>query len=155
MFAWISYFFPFFPINLQLNSSTLADTIWNRSWFLEKNPSNVLISCLRVFRHAIRLTNWEFRTPNNATVFFESTILTPMFSNCSLPGHTKMAAVYSSAEKRFDRAKTRHFGRVRAPNLYWINGTAFFCFHFTCFFFMGFEIWATGGLFFRAFFFQI
>lgn len=66
MLAWISYFLPFFPINLQLSSSTLAATIWNRSWFFEKKPSSVRISCLRVFKHAIWATNWEFSGPNRA-----------------------------------------------------------------------------------------
>lgn len=55
MLACISYFFPFLPMNLQLSSSTLADTIWNRSWFLLNIDSNVLISCLSVFRQAIWL----------------------------------------------------------------------------------------------------
>lgn len=53
IFAWISYFFPFLPINRQLSSSTLADTIWKRSWFLGNIDSNVRISCLSVFRQAI------------------------------------------------------------------------------------------------------
>lgn len=64
IFAWISYFLPFFPINLQLSSSTLADTIWKRSWFLEKKLSNVRISCFNVFKHAIRLRDWRFWDPN-------------------------------------------------------------------------------------------
>ena len=51
--AWISYFFPFLPTNLQLSSSTLADIIWNLSWLFGKTDSRVLISCLRVFKQAI------------------------------------------------------------------------------------------------------
>lgn len=62
MLACISYFLPFFPMNRQLSSSTLAVTIWNRSWFFENTDSNVLISCLRVFRQAIWLVVSRYRT---------------------------------------------------------------------------------------------
>lgn len=31
MLAWMSYFLPLFDINLHVNSSTLAFTIWKRS----------------------------------------------------------------------------------------------------------------------------
>lgn len=53
MLAWISDFFPYFPMNLHVNSSTLAETTWNRSWVLVKTDSRVRISSLRLLRQAI------------------------------------------------------------------------------------------------------
>lgn len=53
MFAWMSYFFPCLPIKRQVNSSTDAATTWNLSWFFGKTDSKVLISCFKVFKHAI------------------------------------------------------------------------------------------------------
>lgn len=51
--AIISYFFPFFVINLQHNSSTDADIIWKTGWLLVNVFFNVFISSFRVNRHAI------------------------------------------------------------------------------------------------------
>lgn len=53
MLAWMSYNFPFLPINLQVSSSTLACKIRKRSWLFVNIRSKVFISSLRVFKHAI------------------------------------------------------------------------------------------------------
>lgn len=53
MLAWMSYNFPFLPINRQVSSSTLACKIRKRSWLFVNIRSKVFISSLRVFKHAI------------------------------------------------------------------------------------------------------
>lgn len=53
MLAWITYCLPLRPMKRQHSSSTVALRIWNRSWFLGKTCSSVLISSFSVFRHAI------------------------------------------------------------------------------------------------------
>jgi hypothetical protein len=61
IFAWMSYFLPFFVINRQVNSSTLALMIWNRSWLLGKSFSRSFISNFKLFKQiAIISINFTF-----------------------------------------------------------------------------------------------
>ena len=53
IFAWITCFFPWWSINLQVSSSTEAETICSREWDAGNVRSSSLISDLSTARHAI------------------------------------------------------------------------------------------------------
>lgn len=65
MFAWISNFFPFRHINLQVSSSTDAAVIWNSSWPLGNRLSSVLISCFKLLRQAMLQAKWSIKSQQN------------------------------------------------------------------------------------------
>ena len=60
IFAWISYFLPFFEMNRHVSSSTLALTIWKSSWLLLNSRSSVFISCFKLLRQAIAFRDRNF-----------------------------------------------------------------------------------------------
>lgn len=53
MLAWMVCLRPEGSMNLQVNSSTEADTTWSLGWFRGKADSNVRISLLRTLMQAI------------------------------------------------------------------------------------------------------
>ena len=57
MFAWITCFFPWWSVNLQVSSSTEAETICSREWDAGNVRSSSLISDLSTARHAITRFN--------------------------------------------------------------------------------------------------
>lgn len=62
IFAWMSYFFPFFEMKRHVSSSTLALTIWKSSWLFVNSFSRVFISDLRLFKQTaiVRLFRSDF-----------------------------------------------------------------------------------------------
>lgn len=53
MFAWTSYFSPFFPINRHVSSSTVAESIWNLLCILGNAVSRTRMSSFNLARQAI------------------------------------------------------------------------------------------------------